>query len=33
MLQKNLLRVVSRVGAKEKMDIPMYEGNLDIEEL
>jgi hypothetical protein len=28
-----LFRVVARIGAREKMDIPMYEGNLDIEEL
>jgi hypothetical protein len=28
-----LFRVVSRIGAREKMEIPMYEGNLDIEEL
>jgi hypothetical protein len=28
-----LFRVVARIGAREKMDIPMYEGNLDVEEL
>jgi hypothetical protein len=28
-----LIRVVARMGAKEKMDIPVYEGNLDVEEL
>jgi hypothetical protein len=28
-----LIRVVSRMGAKVKMDIPVYEGNLDAEEL
>ena len=28
-----LFRVVARIGAREKMEIPMYEGNLDIEEL
>jgi hypothetical protein len=28
-----LFRVVARIGAKEKMDIPVYEGNLDVEEL
>jgi hypothetical protein len=28
-----LLRVVARMGAREKMDIPVYEGNLDVEEL
>jgi hypothetical protein len=28
-----LFRAVARVGAREKMDIPVYEGNLDVEEL
>ena len=28
-----LIRVVARMGAREKMDIPVYEGNLDVEEL
>jgi hypothetical protein len=28
-----LFKVVARIGAREKMDIPMYEGNLDIKEL
>jgi hypothetical protein len=28
-----LIRVISRMGAREKMDIPVYEGNLDAEEL
>jgi hypothetical protein len=28
-----LIRVVARMVAKEKMDIPVYEGNLDAEEL
>jgi hypothetical protein len=28
-----LLRVVVKMGAREKMEIPMYEGNLDVEEL
>jgi hypothetical protein len=28
-----LFRVVARIGAREKMDIPVYESNLDIEEL
>jgi hypothetical protein len=28
-----LFRDVARIGAREKMDIPMYEGNLDVEEL
>jgi hypothetical protein len=31
--EERLFRVVARIGAREKMDIPMYEGNLDIEEL
>jgi hypothetical protein len=26
-----LFRVVARIGARSKMDIPMYEGNLDVE--
>jgi hypothetical protein len=26
-------RAVARIGARAKMDIPMYEGNLDVEEL
>jgi hypothetical protein len=28
-----LFRAVTRIGAREKMDIPVYEGNLDVEEL
>jgi hypothetical protein len=28
-----LFRIVARIGAREKMDIPMCEGNLDVEEL
>jgi hypothetical protein len=28
-----LFRVVGRIGAREKMDIPVYEDNLDVEEL
>ena len=28
-----LFRVVARIGAREKMEIPMYEGNLDVEEI
>jgi hypothetical protein len=28
-----LFRFVARIGARAKMDIPMYEGNLDFEEL
>jgi hypothetical protein len=26
------LGLVARMGAREKMDIPVYEGNLDVEE-
>jgi hypothetical protein len=28
-----LFRAIARIGAREKMDIPVYEGNLDVEEL
>jgi hypothetical protein len=28
-----LFRAVARIGSREKMDIPVYEGNLDVEEL
>jgi hypothetical protein len=28
-----LLRVVVKMGAREKIEVPMYEGNLDVEEL
>jgi hypothetical protein len=31
--KEHLLRVVVKMGAREKMEIPMYEGNLDLEEL
>jgi hypothetical protein len=31
--EERLFRVVARIGAREKMDILMYEGNLDVEEL
>ena len=30
---ERLFRVVARIGAREKMDIPVYEGNLDVDEL
>jgi hypothetical protein len=30
---EHLLRAVARMGAREKMDIPVYGGNLDVEEL
>jgi hypothetical protein len=32
-VDERLFRVVARIGAREKMDIPVYEGNLDVEEL
>ena len=32
-VEECLFRVVARIGAREKMGIPMYEGNLDVEEL
>jgi hypothetical protein len=28
-----LFRAIARIGARENMEIPMYEGNLDVEEL
>jgi hypothetical protein len=30
---ERLIRAVARMSAREKMDIPVYEGNLDVEEL
>jgi hypothetical protein len=30
---KRLLKAIARMGAREKMDIPVYEGNLDAKEL
>jgi hypothetical protein len=30
---EHLFRAVARIDAREKMEIPMYEGNLDVEEL
>jgi hypothetical protein len=30
---EGLFRVVARIGSREKMDILVYEGNLDVEEL
>jgi hypothetical protein len=30
---ERLLRAIAGMGAREKMDIPVYEGNLDVEEL
>jgi hypothetical protein len=31
--EERLFRAVARIGAREKIDIPVYEGNLDVEEL
>jgi hypothetical protein len=31
--KEHLFRAIARIGAREKMDIPMYEGNLDVEEI
>jgi len=31
--EERLLRVVVKMGARAKMEIPMYEGNLNVEEL
>jgi hypothetical protein len=31
--EERLLRVVVKMGAREKIEVPMYEGNLDVEEL
>ena len=28
-----MIRAIARMGARAKMDIPIYEGNLDVEEL
>ena len=30
---ERLLKAIARMGTKAKMDIPVYEGNLDVEEL
>jgi hypothetical protein len=30
---ERLIRAIAKMGAKAKMDIPVYEGNLDAEEL
>jgi rubrerythrin len=30
---ERLIRAIARMVAREKMDIPIYEGNLDVEEL
>jgi hypothetical protein len=32
-VEERLLREVVRLGARAKIEVPMYEGNLDVEEL
>jgi hypothetical protein len=32
-IDERLFRAVARIGTREKMEIPMYEGNLDVEEI
>ena len=32
-VEERLLRSVSRLGGRAKIEVPMYEGNLDAEEL
>jgi hypothetical protein len=32
-VDEHLFRVVARIGAREKMDIPLYEENLDVEKI
>jgi hypothetical protein len=31
--QDRLIKVVSKIGARERIEVPMYEGNLEVEEL
>jgi hypothetical protein len=31
--QDRLIKVVSKIGARERIEVPMYEDNLEIEEL
>jgi hypothetical protein len=31
--EERLLRAIVRLGSKAKIEVPMYEGNLDVEEL
>jgi hypothetical protein len=31
--EEHIFKVVARIGSRDKMDIPMYEGNLDVKEL
>jgi hypothetical protein len=30
-VDERLFRAIARIGARAKMDIPVYEGNLDVE--
>jgi hypothetical protein len=32
-IEEHLLREFVKIGAREKMEVPVYEGNLDVEEL
>jgi hypothetical protein len=32
-VEEHLLKVLVKLGAREKIEIPMYKGNLDVEEL
>jgi hypothetical protein len=32
-VEERIFKAVARIGAREKMDIPTYEGNLDVEEI
>jgi hypothetical protein len=31
--QDRLIKFVSKIGARERIEVPMYEGNLEVEEL
>jgi hypothetical protein len=31
--QDRLIKVVSKIGSRAKIEVPMYEGNLEVEEL
>jgi hypothetical protein len=31
--EEKLLRLVTKVGTRPKMEVPMYEGNLNVDEL
>ena len=32
-VEEHLLRAVSRLGGRAKIEVPMYEGNLDVKEM